>query len=91
MIQGLLLVGKFEGEEPLKSYTMKDGTQIDNKVIAISTGGLQNILVEVPKTYVVEKDAKGMVSLQVNATAKTWDEQTKRFQYVQVKFYIPRA
>lgn len=83
----IIIKGKYIGEELTKLIPGKEQYQV--KMVAVQTEGLQNVLVEVPKDYVVKKDKDGLVELEVKASAKTWDNLAKRFNYVQVKFYIP--
>lgn len=89
-MSGLTLIGRYVGEEISKPITTKKGEIFQTKTIAIQTEALQNTLVEVPMDYKVKADKDGNVSLAVKTSAKTWDDSTKRFQFVNVKFYIPK-
>lgn len=86
---GLYLVGICEGVEHGKPYTSKDGTRVEPRTYAFSIGGLQNVLVETNEDLDFEKGQK--YEVPVKASARTWDEASKRFQYVNVKFYIPKG
>lgn len=83
------ITGKYVAEELTKLIPGKEQFQV--KMVAIEAEGLQNLIVEVPKDYVVKKDEDGLVELEVKASAKTWDNVSKRFNYVQVRFYVPKA
>jgi len=86
---GLVLTGKLVGEE-IKETKTKAGTLFRTRTIAIQTNKLQNILVDVPLEFKIIKDKNDVVVLPVETTAKHWSNETKRFEYVQVKFYVQK-
>lgn len=82
---GLFLRGHLEKEE-----NSKPDAKFQVKTLAINTGELQNVLVECAPDYKVVKDKDGIVELPVKTSAKTWDNVAKRFNYTQVKLYVPK-
>jgi len=84
---GMVLTGKLIGEETKETKTKK-GDIYRQRTVSIQTGKLQNVLVDLPADYRIEVDKNGVVSLPIEATAKQWDDNAKRFNFVQVKFYV---
>jgi hypothetical protein len=88
MQQGLILVGTYQGEEDGKAFKTKDGTEVKPRLVAFAVGGLQNVIVEVSDPA-IQFSPDVAYKIPVKASAKTWDESTKRYQYVNVRFFIP--
>jgi hypothetical protein len=86
---GLKLTGYYVGEELQKEYTTKTGEKVQNKRIAINTGGLYNKIIVVPKSFKVEPDKEGMISLDVETQASHWENGKPT--RIQVDFYVPKA
>lgn len=86
---GLTITGEYLGEELQKPFDSQ-GTQVQNKVVLLKIGAIDTVSIEVPKEYKIEKDTKGLVSLPVKTTARQWDNVNKKFNYVDVRFYVPR-
>lgn len=86
---GIVIVGKLAHDEKSKPVPKKDGTMFQTRTLAINVGALQNLLVDVPLNFKIEKDKNDYIVLPVQATSKSWDNNAKQFKFNQVKFYIP--
>jgi len=88
-LHGIVVIGQYFGAKP-SEYKKKDGTIVRSLTVAVNVGDLQNVLINVPADYVLERSASGEVMIPVQASARRWNEQDKRFEFVNVQYELKR-
>jgi len=80
--------GKLQADET-RSYTKKDGTIGKVRELAIGDSFFSTVVVEVPLDLAIEKDKLGNVVVDdLKCSAKRWNNDTKKFEFVPVRFFV---
>ena len=86
------LIGKIISDRKKDPITLKSGEIYQVRVLALNDGTSDfNTIVGVPVDYKVVLDKEGNAVISNVRTARTWNEEQKRFVSVPVNFYIPRV
>jgi len=83
----ITISGQFIAENK-RAFTKKDGSTVEVREIAINQGGMDNVIVEVPVDYKLVKKEGNVTISNALTSAKRWNNESKRFEFVPVRYYV---
>ena len=82
---GIFLRGKYVDSKVVQPNKTKDYKELQ---VALDIGDLQNLIITANPSYKLEAKKGEVVELPIGAVSRSWDNETKKINYNQVKYYI---